>query len=63
MELKMLNKIVNGQQVQCTPEEEAEIRAEWAANEAKALEPQPPTLEEIVAQLQAEVTALKEAKL
>ena len=28
-------KMVDGVQVEMTPEEEAEIRAEWAANEAK----------------------------
>jgi hypothetical protein len=31
----MLNKIVNGVEVQCTAEEETSIRAEWATNEAK----------------------------
>ena len=30
-----LHKMVNGVEVEMTPEEEAEIRAEWAANEAK----------------------------
>ena len=47
----MLTKIVNGQEVQCTPEEEAEIRAEWAANAANTT-PQigTPSLEELVAQ-------------
>lgn len=29
----MLNKIVNGQEVECSAEEEAEIRAEWANND------------------------------
>jgi len=29
----MLNKIVNGQEVECSAEEEAEIRAEWDAND------------------------------
>jgi len=29
----MLNKIVNGQEIECSAEEEAEIRAEWAAND------------------------------
>ena len=29
----MLNKIVNGQEVQCTAEEEAEIKTEWATND------------------------------
>ena len=32
MELKMLNKIVNGVEVACTPEEEIEIRREWDSN-------------------------------
>jgi hypothetical protein len=29
-----LKKIVNGEEVEMSPEEEAEIRAEWAANAA-----------------------------
>jgi hypothetical protein len=29
----MLTKIVNGQEVECSAEEEAEIRAEWDAND------------------------------
>ena len=29
----MLTKIVNGVEVQCTPEEETQIRAEWSSNE------------------------------
>ena len=29
----MLNKIVNGIEMQCTPEEETQIRAEWSSNE------------------------------
>jgi len=32
---KRLHKMVDGVKVYLTPEEEAEIRAEWAANEAK----------------------------
>ena len=36
----MLNKIVDGVEVQCTPEEEAEIRAEWAKNDALPKEQQ-----------------------
>lgn len=32
----MLTKMVNGKEVVCSAEEEAEIRAEWAANAAKA---------------------------
>lgn len=29
-----LFKVVDGVRVECTPEEEAQIRAEWAANDA-----------------------------
>lgn len=29
----MLTKIVNGQEIECSAEEEAEIRAEWATND------------------------------
>lgn len=32
----MLWKVLKGEQVACTPEEEAAIRAEWAANDAAA---------------------------
>lgn len=46
----MLTKIVNGQEVICSPEEEAEIRAEWAKNDALPKEPQgTPILKENVA--------------
>jgi hypothetical protein len=31
-----LTKMVDGQTIDCTPEEEAEILAQWAANEEKA---------------------------
>lgn len=52
----MLNKIVDGVEVQCTSEEEAEIRAEWAANEANAVELiGTPSLEEIIAKKLAEL--------
>ena len=38
----MLKKMVNGIEVVCSAEEEAEIRAEWAANEvAKLTRPAP----------------------
>lgn len=38
----MLTKIVNGQEVECSPEEETAIRAEWAANDpAKLPQPKP----------------------
>jgi len=30
-----LHRMVNGVRVDCTPEEEAEIQAEWAANRAR----------------------------
>ena len=59
MEEKMLNKIVNGQELVCSPEEEAQIRAEWAANESKALEKKPINIETQIAQLQAQLDALK----
>jgi len=34
----MLKKMVDGIEVECSPEEEAEIRAEWEANAAKKAE-------------------------
>jgi hypothetical protein len=40
MESKMLNKIVNGVEAQCSAEEEAEILAEWAKNDALPKVPQ-----------------------
>jgi hypothetical protein len=46
----MLTKIVNGQEVQCTPEEEAQICAEWAHNDANKPELiGTPSLQEIIA--------------
>ena len=36
----MLTKIVNGEEVICSADEEAEIRAEWAKNDALPKEPQ-----------------------
>jgi len=38
---KPTHKMVNGELVELTPEEVAEIEAEWAANEADS-EPEPP---------------------
>ena len=38
--VNMLTKIVNGEEVICTPEEESEIRAEWAKNDALPKEQQ-----------------------
>ena len=55
----MLNKIVNGVEVQCTAEEEAAIRAEWTANETKIKEPIKSLLELQIAKLQAEIDAIK----
>ena len=47
----MLNKIVNGVEIQCTPEEEAEIRAEWSVNDAnRPALMGTPSLEELIAQ-------------
>jgi|TARA_R110000822_G_C14889225_1_gene447527 hypothetical protein len=45
----MLTKIVNGQEVQCTPEEEAQIRAEWAHNDTnRPLSTGTPSLQELI---------------
>jgi uncharacterized lipoprotein YmbA len=55
----MLNKIVNGQELVCSPEEEAQIRAEWAANESKANQPISKSLEEQIEELKAKVEALE----
>lgn len=47
MELKMLNKIVNGVEVECTPEEEIEIRREWDSNLLKEPLPEPTPQEKL----------------
>jgi hypothetical protein len=46
----MLNKIVNGVEIQCSAKEEAEILAEWEKNDALPKEPQgtpTPTAEQL----------------
>ena len=53
----MLKKIVNGEEVQCTIEEEDSIQAEWAHNEAnKPVLIGTPSLEELIAKKLAENT-------
>ncbi len=42
-----LTKVVDGERIELSPEEEAEIRAQWAANEA-AQEARPPREEQVV---------------
>ena len=58
----MLNKIVNGVEVQCSSDEEAEIRAEWADNEKNKPEliPEKTLIEQILAS-PADLAALKQA--
>jgi hypothetical protein len=55
----MLNKIVNGVEVQCTAEEETSIRAEWANSKTK--EPIKSLVALQIAQLQAQLDELKGA--
>jgi hypothetical protein len=43
-----LTKVVNGKRREMSPEEEAEIRAEWAANEERAKN-RPPREEQVLA--------------
>ena len=62
----MLTKNVNGKRVKCTPEEEAEIRAEWTENERlaaiEAAKPPEPTLEDRLIALESEIKTLKQAR-
>lgn len=43
----VLTKVVDGERIEMTPEEEAATRDEWAANEAKAAA-RPPREEQVV---------------
>jgi hypothetical protein len=54
----MLTKIVNGKQEICSAEEEAAIRAEWAANDPAL---KPPAKEVTLSDLQARVEKLEAA--
>jgi len=58
----MLNKIVNGVEVQCSSDEESEIRAEWADNEKNKPEllPEKTLVEQILAN-PVDLAALKQA--
>ena len=59
----MLTKNVNGTRVQCTPEEEKAIRAEWAENERlaaiEAAKPKEPTMEEKLTAMEARLVKLE----
>lgn len=47
----MLMKMVNGIPVECSTEEEANIRAEWAANDAKPPPKEVPSLTRLISVL------------
>lgn len=49
-------------QIPMTEEEEAQIRADWAAAEKEAKKPKPKTIEDIVKDLDKRLTALEKAK-
>lgn len=49
----MLKKIVNGEEVVMSAEEESSILEEWAASDTEALKPKTKTLEERIAALEA----------
>lgn len=55
-----LTKVVDGVAVDCSPEEEAAIRADWAANEQKAKLPQKTPVDAILDD-PAQLAALKAA--
>jgi len=48
--------------VPMTPEEEAEIRADWAAAEERQKAPKPKTLEDLIKDLDKRVKALEKGK-
>lgn len=52
-------KIVNGVHVKCSPQEEAEILAEWEVNRNKPKEEVKPSVEEKLAALEAKVASLE----
>lgn len=54
-----LTKNVNGETVNLTAEEEAAVRAEWAANATDAARPKPPTLDQRLATLETRLAALE----
>lgn len=49
-------------QIPMTEEEEAQIRADWAAAEKEAKKPKPKTIEDLVKDLDKRLTALEKAK-
>lgn len=58
----VLYKATENGQIPMTPEEEAEIRADWAAATKEAKKPRPKTIEELVKDLDKRVTALEKGK-
>jgi hypothetical protein len=58
-----LHRIVNGERVDLTPEEEAALQAEWAAAEAVIRGPRPPMLADVIAVLNAEQQTALTARL
>lgn len=56
----MLTKILNGQKVVCSSEEEMAIRGEWAANDAVPLPAKPTAADPIINDPEA-LAKLKEA--
>lgn len=58
----VLYKATEDGQIPMTPEEEAEIRADWAAAEARQKTPKPKTLEDLIKDLDKRITALEKGK-
>lgn len=53
----MLTKMVNGVSINCTPEEEAVIRADWARSEAEPAPAPQPTLADLIEVIKADPAA------
>ena len=58
-----LFRIVNGERVDLSPQEEAALLAEWAAAEAVIRGPRPPMLTDVIAVLTAEQQTALTARL
>ena len=58
----VLYKATEDGQIPMTEEEEAQIRADWAAAEKEAKKPKPKTIDDIVKDFEKRISALEKAK-